>query len=181
MPFARSRLRVESPGARRDGLAIGVFRGRGRFDIDPRSTDPKRNRSRLDTRAVPTYSPATGETEDMIGTSGLEVSGNALLYLGSAGASQDEAIVVIPCNRAGTASRLWVVASVNAGPGHSWVFRLRKNGEDTAITFAISGENRVGGTGASPTVAFAAGDLLSVKVLGSGAPMAFLNWSLAYL
>lgn len=99
-------------------------------------------------------------------------SAGATVYI-AFGASSAEANMSMPVPMAFTATRLYASVGTAPGVGQSFTYTLRKNGADTTITFSIGGASTTGNDTAH-TVAFLAGDLVDVKLVGSaGAAAAF--------
>jgi hypothetical protein len=72
---------------------------------------------------------------------------------------------IIPA--AGTVKNLYVLAQQGPGTGNSWTMTVRRNSNDTSVTCTISGTSTTC-SDTSHTAVFAAGDLFSISVTGSG-------------
>ena len=69
----------------------------------------------------------------------------------------------------GTIANLNVKIGTNAGSSNSWTFTVRKNGVSTGVTCSVSGSSATTCASAT-TVAFVAGDLISLQATPSGGP-----------
>jgi hypothetical protein len=83
------------------------------------------------------------------------------------GSDSTESNVQYPVPAAGTATQLRARVVNAPGGSRSWTFTLRKNGAATAVSCAITGAATT--CTSANSVAFAAGDLISMHVLLSGA------------
>jgi hypothetical protein len=98
----------------------------------------------------------------------------------SVGWSATESDVQYAVPIAGTMSKLAAVASVAPTGGDSWAVTVRKNGANTSMTCTIASGTKRCDDGAN-TATFAAGDLISVSVLGAGNPAASsISWTATY-
>ena len=83
---------------------------------------------------------------------------------------------VVP--RAGTLKNLFAAVSAAPGAAKSWVFTVRKNGADQALTCTISGASSTSASDVANTFTAAAGDEIEIKVAPSGTPTAAkAEWS----
>jgi hypothetical protein len=99
----------------------------------------------------------------------------------NAGRSRDQADVELPIPADGTVSNLYVLLSGPPGTGKSWQFVVRNGTTDTAVTCTIQGL----ATSCSDLTnagVFAAGNPLSIRVIGAGSPASRLaQWSGVFL
>jgi hypothetical protein len=71
----------------------------------------------------------------------------------------------------GTVKNVYVFVERLPSAGKSWTFTLRKNGADTAVTCTINGDGVARQcSDTANTAAFAAGDLISMRISGGNNP-----------
>jgi hypothetical protein len=81
---------------------------------------------------------------------------------------------------AGTISSLYVRLSAAPGAGTSYAFFVRRNGVDTALTCTVSG-TAMGCSDLVNSVAFSAGDLISVRSAPTSNPAArTMRWTATF-
>jgi hypothetical protein len=99
------------------------------------------------------------------------LTGGSDQFLGSFNVdrSRTEADTQLPIPTDGTFSRLYVTLSGSPGAGRSWTFVIRTNGQDTPVTCAIQ-DLATSCTDLVNPATFNAGDLFSIRVIGSGNP-----------
>ncbi len=97
---------------------------------------------------------------------------------------EDDVQQVLPV--AGTISNLFVDIEDAPGAGKSWTFTIRRQSgsgatQSTAVACQVSGDGATACNSGSASVAFAAGDLLSLQAIPTGEPHAWLaaRWSVS--
>lgn len=100
------------------------------------------------------------------------IAAGATNFVGTIGNNAVEANVrmVAPC--AGTIRNLYVVTDAAPGAGQTFIYTIRKNGADGAITCTLSGAAATTGNDTTNTATVAAGDTFDVKVVISAAAAA---------
>lgn len=133
-------------------------------------------------RVYPANAPIVGATSGGPATAGA--SQTFYMAPGYAGYNATENNVKTPLPAQGTLRALYVQTSSAQGAAGTQVYTLRKNGADTALTLTV-GAGAAAGTFSDVThsVAVAAGDLLSVKVVnndGSNNGATTASWSVEF-
>jgi hypothetical protein len=150
--------------------------------IDGATQDCKKNETRAHWPLVgPQGPPGPPGTPGLGGEPGVGIlggsTGSALLsgtqdqFVGvfSAGRSHDQADVQLPIPTGGIFSNFYVFLSGAPGSGRSWTFVVRNGGTDTAVTCTIQ-DLATSCSDLANSGVFAAGDLFSIRVIGSGGP-----------
>lgn len=106
-------------------------------------------------------------------TSGFDSVAPGTVYLGTSAADATESNAQLTLTSAGTISNLVVSAVLAPGTSETFVYTLRKNGADTALTCTVSGDS-ISATDSAHSVSVGVGDKIDVKltVSGSAAPTA---------
>jgi hypothetical protein len=150
--------------------------------IDGATKDCKKTETRAHWPMVgPQGEPGEPGAPGLAGEPGVGVlggtSGSALLtaalpqYIGAfnAGRSRDLADVRLPIPTDGTISNFYVVLSGAPGTGKSWTFIVHNGTTDTDVTCTIQG-SATSCADLTNSATFAAGEFLSIRVIGSGGP-----------
>lgn len=116
--------------------------------------------------SVAVFSSATGGGDVIAGGSATPTSGAGTLYMGLLG-DPTESVVQIPVP-AFTARRLHVRRTAAPGSARACTYTLRRNGSDTGLIVTLGAADTSGSSPVNTTVAFNAGDRLSVSELRSG-------------
>jgi hypothetical protein len=89
------------------------------------------------------------------------------MFAGNLSATEVQVQNVVPTN--GTVGNFFAFVETAPGGANSWVFTVRKNGVNTAVTCTLSGTAQQCGD-TTHTIAFNQGDLISVLVTTATSP-----------
>lgn len=113
-----------------------------------------------------TFSNPSGAHDMIAGSSIFQTSGAGTQFLGLGTASAEGAVqVAVP---QGEAKRLLVARDTAPGVGCSITYVVRKNGASTGIYATLSDAETTASSNPMVTIAFLAGDLLSVEQVRTG-------------
>lgn len=118
--------------------------------------------------------PVGGDTAR--GCSGGTIAAASTVYIGPYGSSATEAHTSVIMGYKGSITSIVAASDAAPGTGKSFIYTLRKNGVDTALTCTISNSGTVAASYGNIT--FTATDTLSVKVVtASGAAVTSHRWT----
>jgi len=100
------------------------------------------------------------------------------MFTGNSSSTESDVQNILPAN--GTVGNFFAYVTAAPSVGNSWVFTVRKNGVNSAVTCAINGTNQ-SCSDTTHTLGFTKGDLISIQVTTANHPaVASAQWTATF-